>query len=93
MLNESNSLYVLESMKSSVFIDKCIQYNEDFDVKIISLIRDPIELIQIQKKKRLVNNFKKGANVFKASIFVFFYYLKQLRYLKYTFHLKGQVVI
>ena len=87
MLNESNSLYVLESMKSSIFIDKCRQYNEDFDVKIISLIRDPMELIQIQKKKRLINNFKKGSNVLKTSIFIFYYYLKQLRYLKNTFHI------
>lgn len=87
MLNYSNSNFILESSKSSNFIDKCIKNDQSFNLKIISLVRDPIDLVQIQKKKRIVNNYKKGSKIIKTSIFIFFYYLKQLRYLKKTFHI------
>lgn len=87
MLNYSNSNFILESSKSSNFIDKCIKNDHSFNLNIITLVRDPIDLVQIQKKKRIVNNYKKGSTIIKTSIFIFFYYLKQLRYLKKTFHI------
>lgn len=87
MMDYSNSNFILESSKNSNFIDKCIKNHDYFDVKVINLIRDPLELVQIQKKKKIINNYKKGANIIKASIFVFFYYFKQLRYSKKAFHI------
>ena len=87
MLNYSNSNFILESSKSSKFIDKCIKNDHSFNLNIVTLVRDPIDLVQLQKKKRIINNYKKGSTIIKTSIFVFFYYLKQLRYLKKTFHI------
>lgn len=86
MLNHTNSSFILESSKSSNFIDKCIK-NDSFNVKIITLVRNPIDLVQLQKKKRIIHNLKKGSTIIKTTIFTFFYYLKQLRYLKKTFHI------
>ncbi len=87
MLNYSNTNFILESSKSSKFIDKCIKNDQSFNLNIVTLVRDPIDLVQIQKKKRIINNYKKGSTIIKTSFFVFLYYLKQLKYLKKTFHI------
>ena len=72
MLNYSNTNFILESSKSSKFIDKCIKNDQSFNLNIVTLVRDPIDLVQIQKKKELLTIIKKAQQLSKLHFLFFF---------------------
>ena len=76
--NISKKDYIIDNSKDTKFLKNYLLNNNNIDLKIISLSRNPLELIDIQKKKRDLHNQKKGMTIFKTSKMVLGYTIAQI---------------
>ena len=80
--NEINNLssknFIIDNSKNTIFLKNCLLNNNYFNLKIVGLIRNPIEIIDAQKKKRIIHDVKKGMSIFKTSKMIFGYTIAQI---------------
>lgn len=74
----SKKNFIIDNSKNTKFLRNYLISNNDLNVKIISLIRNPIEIVEAQKKKRLIHNNIKGMSIFKTSQMTLGYTVNQL---------------
>ena len=73
----SKKNFIIDNSKNTKFLRNYLISNNDLNVKIISLIRNPIEIVEAQKKKRLIHNNTKGMSIFKTSQMTLGYTINQ----------------
>lgn len=82
ILKHSNKKIILDSSKNFKFLKKILKKNDLFSVEIIDLVRNPIDLVIIQKKKWLINKKQKGMNFYKSIFYLYVFWFKKISIIK-----------
>jgi hypothetical protein len=77
ILEYTGKKIILDSSKDINFLKGILKRKDLFKVEIIDLVRNPIDLVQIQKKKWLINKKEKGMNFYKSIFYIYIFWIKK----------------
>jgi len=82
ILEYTGKKIILDSSKDLNFLKDILKRKDLFKVEIIDLVRNPMDLVQIQKKKWLINKKKKGMNFYKSIFYIYVFWIKKIFIIK-----------
>ena len=82
ILQHTNKKIILDSSKNINFLKELLKREDLFKVKIIDLVRNPMDLVQIQKKKWLINKRETGMNYYKSIFYIYVFWIKKISLIK-----------